>query len=188
MEYELDKMIDDAIPRIIELIEEKKYIKARELLLEFSEVDIAEILEEIMEVLGVEKTIVMFRTLPKDVNVEVFSYLDSEEQVAIINSITDKEIHYIIDELPFDDMIDVLEELPANIVDKILEKATKEERKEINSFLHYPEYSAGTLMTPEYISLHKDMTVAQAMAHIKKEVVCFYKYSCCWIFIDSTNF
>jgi magnesium transporter len=169
MEYELDKMIDDAIPRIIELIEEKKYIKARELLLEFSEVDIAEILEEIMEVLGVEKTIVMFRTLPKDVNVEVFSYLDSEEQVAIINSITDKEIHYIIDELPFDDMIDVLEELPANIVDKILEKATKEERKQINSFLHYPEYSAGTLMTPEYISLHKDMTVAQAMAHIKKE-------------------
>jgi magnesium transporter len=111
----------------------------------------------------------MFRTLPKDVNVEVFSYLDSEEQVAIINSITDKEIHYIIDELPFDDMIDVLEELPANIVDKILEKATKEERKQINSFLHYPEYSAGTLMTPEYISLHKDMTVAQAMAHIKKE-------------------
>lgn len=169
MEYELDKMIDDTIPRIIELIEEKKYIKARELLLEFSEVDIAEILEEIMEVLGVEKTIVMFRTLPKDVNVEVFSYLDSDEQVAIINSITDKEIHYIIDELPFDDMIDVLEELPANIVDKILEKATKEERKQINSFLHYPEYSAGTLMTPEYISLHKDMTVAQAMAHIKKE-------------------
>lgn len=169
MEYELDKMIDDTIPRIIELIEEKKYIKARELLLEFSEVDIAEILEEIMEVLGVEKTIIMFRTLPKDVNVEVFSYLDSDEQVAIINSITDKEIHYIIDELPFDDMIDVLEELPANIVDKILEKATKEERKQINSFLHYPEYSAGTLMTPEYISLHKDMTVAEAMAHIKKE-------------------
>lgn len=169
MEYELDKMIDDTIPRIIELIEEKKYIRARELLLEFSEVDIAEILEEIMEVLGVEKTVVMFRTLPKDVNVEVFSYLDSDEQVAIINSITDKEIHYIIDELPFDDMIDVLEELPANIVDKILEKATKEERKQINSFLHYPEYSAGTLMTPEYISLHKDMTVAEAMAHIKKE-------------------
>lgn len=169
MEYELDKMIDDTIPRIIELIEEKKYVKARELLLEFSEVDIAEVLEEIMAVLGVEKTIIVFRTLPKDVAVEVFSYLDSDEQVAVINGITDKEIRYIIDEMAFDDMIDVLEELPANIVDKILEKTPKEERKLINTFLNYPENSAGSLMTPEYISLHKDMTVEEALAHIKRE-------------------
>ena len=169
MEYELDKMIDDTIPRIIELIEEMKYVKARELLLEFSEVDIAEVLEEIMAVLGVEKTIIVFRTLPKDVAVEVFSYLDSDEQVAVINGITDKEIRYIIDEMAFDDMIDVLEELPANIVDKILEKTPKEERKLINTFLNYPENSAGSLMTPEYISLHKDMTVEEALAHIKRE-------------------
>lgn len=169
MEYELDKMIDDTIPRIIELIEDKKYVKARELLLEFSEVDIAEVLEEIMAVLGVEKTIIVFRTLPKDVAVEVFSYLDSDEQVAVINGITDKEIRYIIDEMAFDDMIDVLEELPANIVDKVLEKTSKEERKLINTFLNYPEYSAGSLMTPEYISLHKDMTVEEALAHIKRE-------------------
>ena len=89
--------------------------------------------------------------------------------MTIINAITDKELHYIFEELAFDDMIDVLEELPANIVDKILEKSTKEERKLINTFLNYPEYSAGSLMTPDYISLQKDMTVKDALAYIKKE-------------------
>ena len=87
----------------------------------------------------------------------------------IINEITDKEITYIIQELDFDDKIDVLEELPANIVDKILEKAPKNERKQINTFLNYPENSAGSLMTPEYISLMKDWTVREALEHIKKE-------------------
>lgn len=169
MEYETDRTINESIALIIALIEEKKYVKAREQILMFNEVDIAEILEEIMEDLGIEKTIIMFRTLPKDIAVEVFSYLGSDERVAIINCITDKEIHFIIDELPFDDMIDVLEELPANIVDKILEKATKEERRVINTFLNYPEDSAGSLMTPEYISLREDMTVSQALAYIKKE-------------------
>lgn len=169
MEYENDRLIDEATEQIIELIESKNYIKARKLLLNFNEVDIAEILEEVMDELGVEKTIIVFRTLPKDISVEVFSYLAIEEQLSIINGITDKEISYIIDELPFDDMIDILEELPANIVDKILEKTPKEERKLINTFLNYPENSAGSLMTPEYISLREDMTVGQALAHIKKE-------------------
>lgn len=169
MDYERDHLIDEAIPVIIQLIEDKKYGKAREKLLEHNEVDVAEILEEVMAILGVEKTIIMFRTLPKDVAVLVFSYLDTEEQVTIINGITDKEIHYIIEELDFDDMIDVLEELPANIVDKILEKSTKEERKLINTFLNYPENSAGSLMTPDYISLQKEMTVGEALDYIKRE-------------------
>lgn len=169
MDYERDHLIDETIPVIIQLIEAKKYGKAREKLLEHNEVDVAEILEEVMALLGVEKTIVMFRTLPKDVAVLVFSYLDTEEQVTIINGITDKEIHYIIEELDFDDMIDVLEELPANIVDKILEKSTKEERKLINTFLNYPENSAGSLMTPDYISLQKEMTVGEALDYIKRE-------------------
>jgi magnesium transporter len=169
MEYDREKLSEESISLILELIEEKNYIKAREELLQFNEVDIAEILEDVMEVAGVEKTIVLFRTLPKDISVEVFSYLDIEEQLTIINGITDKELHYIFEELPFDDMIDVLEELPANIVDKILEKSTKEERKLINTFLNYPEYSAGSLMTPDYISLQKDMTVREALAYIKKE-------------------
>jgi magnesium transporter len=169
MEYERDRLIGEAINSIIQLLEDKKYVKAREKLLEHNEVDVAEILEEVMDVLGVEKTIIVFRTLPKDIAVMVFSYLDTDEQVTIINGITDKEIHFILEELDFDDMIDVLEELPANIVDKILAKATKEERKLINTFLNYPENSAGSLMTPDYISLEKDMTVGDALAYIKRE-------------------
>ena len=107
--------------------------------------------------------------LPKDVSVEVFSYLPSDDQVAIVQGITDREISYIIEELDFDDKIDVLEELPANIVDKILEKTPKEERSLINTFLNYPDTCAGSLMTPDYISLHENMTVAEALAHIKQE-------------------
>jgi magnesium transporter len=169
MEYDREKLSEESISQILQLIEEKSYIKAREELLKYNEVDIAEILEDIMDVAGVDKTIILFRTLPKNISVEVFSHLDIEEQLKIINGITDKELHYIIEELPFDDMIDVLEELPANIVDKILEKSSKEERKLINTFLNYPENSAGSLMTPDYISLQKDMTVKEALAYIKKE-------------------
>lgn len=159
----------EIVENIIYLLNAKRYVAARDELLKNNEVDIAEILEEILEELGIEKTVIIFRTLPKDVSVEVFSYLPAEDQVALINVITDKEIRYILDELDFDDMIDVLEELPANLVDKILEKTPKEERKLINTFLNYPDGCAGSLMTPYYISLHREMNVEQALAHIKKE-------------------
>ncbi|MBE6034228.1 MAG: magnesium transporter [Clostridiales bacterium] len=164
-----EKTFNEILTEIIELLQEKKYGRARDRLLENNEVDIAEILEDIMGELGIEKSVIVFRTLPKDVSVEVFSYLPIEDQVAIINAITDKEMHFIMDELAFDDMIDVLEELPANVVDKILEKTPRDERKLINTFLNYPDTCAGSLMTPDYISLQKDMTVTQALAYIKKE-------------------
>lgn len=169
MEYDRERLSEETVSLILELIEQKNYIKAREELLKYNEVDIAEILEEVMDIADVKQTILLFRTLPKDISVEVFSYLDLDEQLTIINAVTDKELHYIFEELAFDDMIDVLEELPANIVDKILEKSTKEERRLINTYLNYPENSAGSLMTPDYISLQKDMTVRDALAHIKKE-------------------
>ncbi len=163
------QQFDEDIDKILELLEEKSYFKARDEILKYNEVDIGEILEEVLEELGVEKTIIIFRMLPKDVSVEVFSYLPSADQVEIVQGITDREISYIIEELDFDDKIDVLEELPANIVDKILEKTPKEERKLINTFLNYPDTCAGSLMTPDYISLRENMTVAEAMAHIKRE-------------------
>ena len=166
---ENEKTFDETIEEILQILEEKKYVKARDELLKNNEVDIAEILEEVLEELGVDSTIIVFRMLPKDVSVEVFSYLPSEDQLAIIQGITDREISYIIEELDFDDKIDVLEELPANLVDKILEKTPKEERKLINTFLNYPENSAGSLMTPDYISLQHDMTVGEALAYIKRE-------------------
>lgn len=166
---EQEKTLNETLAEILELLQNKRYGKVRDLLLENNAVDIAEILEDIMGELDVEKSVIVFRTLPKNVSVEVFSYLPIEDQVAIINAITDKEMHFIMEELAFDDMIDVLEELPANVVDKILEKTPRDERKLINTFLNYPDTCAGSLMTPDYISLQKDMTVAQALAYIKKE-------------------
>lgn len=163
------QQFDEDVQKVLDLLQEKSYFKARDEILKHNEVDISEILEEVLEELGLEKTIIIFRMLPKDVSVEVFSYLPSDDQVAIVQGITDREISYIIEELDFDDKIDVLEELPANIVDKILEKTPKEERSLINTFLNYPATCAGSLMTPDYISLRENMTVAEALAHIKHE-------------------
>ncbi len=162
------EMFDKATEEIVELAKEKHFKTIREKLLNFNSADIAEILEESLEEVGINETVIIFRLLPKDTSVEVFSYLPSDDQVLIINAITDTEIRYIIDELDFDDKIDVLEELPANLVDKILERTPKNERSLINTFLNYPEDSAGTLMTPDYISLEQSWTVKRAMEHIKK--------------------
>ena len=158
---------DEEIEQILDLLEEKAYFRARDEILKHNEVDIAEILEEILEESGIDKTIIIYRMLPKDISAEVFSYLPSDDQREIIQGITDREVSYIMGELDFDDMIDVLEELPANIVDKILEKTPKEERKLINTFLNYPDTCAGSLMTPEYISLQETMPVGQALQHIR---------------------
>ncbi|MDD5926596.1 MAG: magnesium transporter [Firmicutes bacterium] len=155
--------------KILELLEEKKYFMARDELLKYNNADIAEMFEEMLEEPErLERTIVVYRLLPKDVSVEVFAYLPSDDQLKIVNGITDKELSYIIDELDFDDKIDILEELPANLVDKILEKTPKDERRLINTFLNYPDNCAGSLMTPDYISLEKEWTVERAMQHIKE--------------------
>ena len=106
------------IQTLLELLEAKKYSRARDEILKNNTVIIAEILEEIIENLGIEKAVILFRTFPKDVSVEVFAYLPIDDQIEIISVITDKEIQHIIDELAFDDMIDVLEELPANVLVK----------------------------------------------------------------------
>ena len=167
--FDRNASIEEGLERVLELLEGKKYFKARDELLKFNAVDIAELLEDITEETDIQKTVILFRLLPKDVTVDVFSELPSDDQVNIVNSITDREIEDIVKEIDFDDKIDVLEELPANIVDKILEKTPKNERKLINTFLNYPDTCAGSLMTPDYISLQKDWTVRQAMEHIKRE-------------------
>ncbi len=164
-----NQQFDEDLEKILDLLEESAYFKARDELLKYNAVDIAEMLEDVLEDFGVEKVVILFRMLPKDISVDVFSYLPGDDQVSIVGAITDRELSYIMKEMDFDDKIDVLEELPANIVDKILEKTPREERKLINEFLKYPENSAGTLMTPEYISLQETMTVGQAMAYIKSE-------------------
>lgn len=146
------------------LLEQKKYRELREELIQMNPIDIEEILEE----LDIAIALMLFRMLPKDVAVDVFSYFPVDKQKEIVGCITDKELEYIIDELYFDDMIDLLEEMPANVVKKILLNSNQEERKRINQFLNYPQDSAGSLMTIEYVDLKKEMTVGEALAHIKE--------------------
>ncbi|EYE89354.1 magnesium transporter [Fervidicella metallireducens AeB] len=150
--------------KIIRLLKEKNFKALREEIIELNEVNIAEIIEE----LNKNEAVILYRMLPKDLAVDVFAYLSNEQQMNIINSITDKEIKHIVDELFFDDMIDFLEEMPANVVKKILENAKEEERNLINQFLNYPENSAGSLITIEYVDLRKDMTVKEAIKHLKE--------------------
>ena len=100
--------------------------------------------------------------------VDVFAYLPSDDQLKIVERITDAELNYIIGEMDFDDKIDILEELPATLVNRILENTPKTERKLINTFLNYPDDCAGSIMTPDFISLQKEWTVKEAMAHIKE--------------------
>lgn len=164
-----DLAFEESLEKIFQFIEEKRYFKARDELLKYNEADIGEMFEEMLEEPDIiESTIVIYRLLPKDVSVEVFSYLPSDDQLKIVEGITDAELSYIVDQLDFDDKIDILEELPANLVDKILEKTPKDERRLINTFLNYPDTCAGSLMTPNYISLRKDMTVEEALAYIKE--------------------
>ncbi len=146
------------------LIEEKNYIKVKELLSEMNEIDVIEVLKPY----DPQMTLLLFRMLPKKLAVDVFARFTSEQQLSIVSAVTNKELEDIIDELFFDDMIDLIEEMPANIVKKILSITGEEERVLINQFLKYPEDSAGSLMTIEYLDLKKKMSVREALESIKK--------------------
>lgn len=146
------------------LIQEKNYVKVKEVLSDMNEVDVAEILK----LCTPQMTLMLFRMLPKDLAAEVFARFTKEQQLNIINSITSEELTNIINELFFDDMVDLIEEMPANVVNKILIHKGEKERELINEFLKYPSDSAGGLTTIEYVSLKKSMTVKEAMDHIKK--------------------
>lgn len=150
--------------KVLELIQQKRYVELKKILSEMNEVDIAEILDP----LDKNTTLLVFRMLAKDVAVDVFAHFSSDQQRDIINAVTDKELKYILDELFFDDMIDLIEEMPANVVSKILKNSTHDERTLINQFLKYPEDSAGSIMTIEYVELRKTMTVKEALVHIKE--------------------
>ena len=149
---------------ILELIEGKKYLQLKRILEEMNEVDVAEILGD----LDLHTALIIFRMLPKNLAVEVFAHFSVDQQRDLVNAMTDKELNFIMDELFFDDMIDILEEMPANIVNKILMHTSTDERKLINQFLKYPPDSAGSIMTIEYVELRKNMTVKEAMTHIKE--------------------
>lgn len=157
-------MKQELMKLLMELAEKRDYRTLKEKLSEMNEVDIAEFLDELTP----EKRIVVYRTLSKEQATEVFSCLDVESQQHIINSITDWELGEIVEDLFMDDVVDMLEELPANVVKRVMQNATPDTRKLINQFLKYPENSAGSIMTAEFIDLKKHTTVEQAFAHIRK--------------------
>lgn len=150
--------------QILNLIEEKKFSKLRQLLVEMNPADIAIILEEAKE----KDLPVVFRILPKELAAELFSYMESDMQQFLVEKLSDTELKEVFDELFLDDTVDILEEMPANVTKRILRQTTAEKRKMINQLLAYPEESAGSIMTTEYIDLKKTMTVDDAIARIRR--------------------
>lgn len=149
---------------LMQLVEEKKFRVLKDELSEMNEFDVAEFLGE----LEPEKMVVVFRMLPKGLATDVFACLEPDEQEKIITDISDRELHTIIEELMIDDAVDMLEELPANVVRRVLQQANPGTRAQINEFLKYPENSAGSIMTAEYIGIKKTMTVSESLAYIRK--------------------
>ncbi|NLM77909.1 MAG: magnesium transporter [Ruminococcaceae bacterium] len=149
---------------ILELIHTRKFHEARETLAEMNTVDLAEALIELPQ----PDLIRVFRMLPKDMAAEVFSYLTRDAQKRIIDTITDQEISEIMTELFLDDTVDMIEEMPANVVKRLLRNTDHKTRTLINQLLQYPEHSAGSIMTVEFVDLRKAMTVRQAFEHIRQ--------------------
>lgn len=149
---------------IKELLAMRQYTTLRQKLAEMNETDVAGLLEQLEEA----DMLKIFRILPKDLAADVFSYLEVEHQQLIITSLSEKDAAGIIDNLMADDATDLLEEMPANIVKKILANASPDTRRDINHLLRYPEDSAGSIMTVEYVDLKENLTVEEAIARIRK--------------------
>lgn len=147
-----------------ELLEHKDYAALRAALINENEVDIAAFLE----MLTPEQAVRAFRLLHKEQAAEVFANLESETQEVVIAALGDQQLHEIIEDMYVDDMVDALEELPANMVKRVLKMATADTRSLINEFLQYPENSAGSIMTAEFIDLRQNMTVSQAITRIRR--------------------
>lgn len=160
-----------------ELLEKKQYTKLRQMLSDKNTADIAVILEELPE----EDLLKIFRILPKTMAADVFSYLEVDHQHELITSMSEKDAASIINNLMADDATDLLEEMPANIVKKILANASPETRRDINHLLRYPEDSAGSIMTVEYVDLKENMTVEDAIERIRKVGVDSETINICYV-------
>ncbi|MBO4235063.1 MAG: magnesium transporter [Firmicutes bacterium] len=149
------------------LIEGKKYRTLKDVLVTMNPADIALVLEEFDE----ESLTLIFRLIPKDQAAETFVEMEPDMQETLIKGFSDHELREVLEEIYVDDAVDLIEEMPANVVKRILAQADPQMRKEINEILMYPEDSAGSIMTTEYISLSPDMTVAEAITKIRKTAV-----------------
>ena len=147
-----------------ELLETKQYTTLRQKIAEMNGADIATVMEELDQ----GDMLKILRILPKNLAADVFSYMEVESQQFIITSLSEKDAAGIINNLMADDAADLLEEMPANVVKKLLANANPETRRDINDLLQYPEDSAGSIMTVEYVDLKENMTVEEAIARIRK--------------------
>ena len=162
LDYE--SLQEQRFDELTELLESREMKKLQLRLEELNEFDAAEFLTE----MGDKRLPMLFRLLSKEKAAEVFSNLEPPEQESIINSITDSELAGIVEEMYVDDAVDMMEELPANVVKRVMRTATPQTRALINQYLHYPENSAGSLMTSEFVDLKKYMSVKESFARIRR--------------------
>lgn len=158
------------LEKVDSLLKGKKYFEVKKIVSEENAADLAVVFEELFGEDFDERAefMILFRLLPKDLAAETFVHMEADMCEYLIRMFTDKELREILDESFIDDTVDLIEEMPANVVSRILKNSTTGERKAINEILHYPKDSAGSIMTIEYVSLHKDMTVSEAFEKIRK--------------------
>ena len=152
---------------LLKMLEEKKFAALRDILVVMNPSDIAALFGDLEE----QRIPLLFRLLPKELAAESFVEMDPDAQKVLIRSFSDNELKEIVDELYVDDAADLVEEMPANVVKRILKQASPEMRRSINQILRYPEYSAGSIMTTEYVSLRPKMTVEEAILRIRRQGV-----------------
>ena len=146
------------------LLAGKKYSTSKDILVTMNPSDVASVFEDMEE----DRLPLLFRLLPKEEAAETFVEMDPELQEMLIKGFSDSELREVVDELYVDDAVDIVEEMPAYVVRRILSQADPEMRKQINEILRYPENSAGSIMTTEYVSLRPNMTVGEAITRIRR--------------------
>ena len=165
----MDEIIDieivdiKLIEKALQLLAEKKFSELRTLLEEQNPADINDVIDELSD----EKSVLIYRLLPKELAAEVFVEMDSDKQEYLINIFSDSQLKDVLDELYYDDTADIIEEMPATVVKRILKVASPDVRKAVNELLKYPEDSAGSIMTTEFVRLRKSYTVEQSLEIIR---------------------
>ncbi|MGN0637515.1 MAG: magnesium transporter [Huintestinicola sp.] len=152
------------------LVKHRAFVQLKTALQEMMPADIAQLLSELIEEqdeFGEKEFTLIFRVLPKELAAEAFTYMDSDLQMVLINAISDRELRAVLDELFLDDTVDIIEEMPANVVSRILKATDPDKRKQINELLNYPEDSAGSIMTTEFVYFRKEDSVKEAFERIR---------------------
>jgi magnesium transporter len=157
-------MMNEREMELMGYMERREYLRLRKELCEMNEVDVAAFLEQ----LPAEEAAIVFRMLPKDLASDVYAEFESDTQHHLVSTMTDNELYDIVNDLAVDDAVDMLEEMPAFVVQRVLKAADPAMRKTINQFMKYPEDSAGSIMTPEFVGLKEAMTTRQAIEFIRK--------------------